>query len=468
MPAILPSRASARPLSLLLALTLCPLLPCAGAAQRAGGASPGEAPPAFARDAGIAAAVQAISLERLHADLAQLVSFGTRHTLSDTVSPTRGIGAARRWVYATLEGYSKACGGCLEVRYDPHDVVIQRWAEKPHARVVNVVATLRGRTDPRRLVVVTGHYDSCICSVNQQDSTSEAPGADDDGSGTAAVLELARVFSERFPQGLDGTIVFAAVAAEEQGLYGSQGLAQELTSDSTLDIEADITNDIVGSVRGQKGGIDSTAVRVFGGLPDDGPSQQLARYAVQAAHAYVPRFGVSFIERLDRIGRGGDHEPFWRAGVAAVRFSETLEDYLHQHRPEDRIEFVNFPYLRHVAQVNAATIGSLAAAPRAPVGLKLTRLIPSGGVDWDLTWTPVAHAPDLAGYEITIRRTTEPFVSRVVPVGNVSTYTLRDTQADDLWIGIRSVDREGHRSLIRSFMPPQPLPAALMPRPRGG
>ncbi len=449
--------------SLALALVASGLLAPGAAAQR--GAPAGQAPPPFPVDPAIRAAVQEISVARLRATEEKLVGFGTRHTLSDTVSATHGIGAARRWIFATLEGYSQACGGCLEVRYDPHDVVIQRFPSHPTAHVVNVVATLRGRTDPKRLVVVTGHYDSCVCSLNQQDSTSDAPGEDDDGSGTAAVLELARVFSERFSHGLDGTIVFATVAAEEQGLYGSQGLAQELTADSTLQVEADITNDIVGNVRGQKGGIDSTAMRVFAGLPDDGPSQQLARYAVQAGHAYVPRFGVSFIERLDRIGRGGDHEPFWRAGLAAVRFSETLENYLHQHLPGDRDD-VSFPYLRHVAQVNAATIGSLAAAPRAPTGLKLTRLIPSGGVDWDLSWTAVPGAPDLAGYEITIRRTTEPFVTRVVSVGNVTGYTLRDTQADDLWIGIRSVDREGHRSLIRSFMPPQPLPTALMPRPR--
>lgn len=455
---------AARALPLVLAFGASTLLATGARAQRA--TPPGQAAPPFGVDPAIRAVVQDISAARLRATEEKLVSFGTRHTLSDTLSATRGIGAARRWIYATLQGYSQACGGCLEVRYDPHDVVIQRFPSHPAAHVVNVVATLRGRTDPKRIVVVTGHYDSCVCSVNQQDSTSSAPGEDDDGSGTAAVLELARVFSERFPRGLDGTILFATVAAEEQGLYGSQGLAQELTADSTLQVEADITNDIVGNVQGQKGGIDSTAMRVFAGLPDDGPAQQLGRYAVQAARAYVPRFGVSLIERLDRIGRGGDHEPFWRAGLAAVRFSETLENYLHQHRPED-VNDVSFGYLRHVAQVNAATIGSLAAAPRAPSGLRMTRLIPSGGVDWDLSWAAAPNAPDLAGYEITIRRTTEPFVTRVVPVGNVTSFTLQDTQADDLWIGLRSVDREGHRSLVRSFLPPQPLPAALMPRPRG-
>ncbi len=427
-------------------------VPVGAAAQAARAAAPMRVDPA------IEAAVRSIAAERIQATLQKLVSFGTRQTLSDTVSQTRGIGAARRWIYATLEGYSRACGGCLAVTYDPHDVVVQRFAAKPHAHVVNVVARLAGRTDPHRLVVVTGHYDSCICSISQEDSTSDAPGADDDGSGTAVVLELARVLSERFPHGLDATVVFAPVAGEEQGLYGSSGLADELSHDSTVVLEAVITNDIVGNVHGQKGGTDSAAVRVFAGEPDDGPARQLGRYAVDAGRAYVRGFSVSLIERLDRIGRGGDHIPFWRLGYPAVRFSETLENYLHQHRPDDRLEFVSVPYVRHVAQVNAAVLASLAAAPRAPTGLKMTRVIDSGGVDWDLSWSAVPGAPDLAGYEITIRRTTEPFVSHVVAVGDVTSCRLRDTQADDLWLGIRSVDRAGHRSLIRSFHAAESLP----------
>jgi len=437
--------------TLLLALAAAP---APSAAQAVAGRTAAGMP----TDPAIAAAVQSISAERIQATLRTLVSFGTRHTLSDTVSDTRGIGAARRWIHATLEEYSRACDGCLAVAYDPHDVVIQRFPSKPKAHVVNVVARLTGRTDPGRLIVVTGHYDSCICSISQEDSTSDAPGADDDGSGTAVVLELARVLSQRFPHGLDATVVFAPVAGEEQGLFGSTGLAQELAGDSTTVLEAVITNDIVGNVRGQKGGVDSTAVRVFAGEPDDGPARQLGRYAVQADRAYVRGFGVNLIERLDRIGRGGDHIPFWRLGYPAVRFSETLENYLHQHRPDDRLEFVNVPYVRHVAQVNAAVIASLAAAPRAPAGLKMTRVIDSGGVDWDLSWSAVPGAPDLAGYEITSRRTTEPFPSRVVPVGNVTSYRLLNTQADDLWIGIRSVDREGHRSMVRSFHAPESLP----------
>lgn len=436
------------------AITATLVLLAPGIANAQSSATTGRMP----RDSAIAAAVRSISMDRLRATVDKLAGFGTRHTLSDTVSGTRGIGAARRWIHATLQEYSRACGGCLAVSYDPHDVVIQRFTSKPAAHVVNVVARLTGRTDPHRLIVVTGHYDSCICSIDQQDSTSDAPGADDDASGTAVVLELARVLSERFPHGLDATVLFAPVAGEEQGLYGSTGLAEELSRDTTVALEALLTNDIVGNVHGQKGGVDSTHVRVFAGEPDDGPARQLGRYVVETGRAYVPSFGASLIERLDRIGRGGDHIPFWRLGYPAVRFSETLENYLHQHRPEDRIEFVSFPYVRHVAQVNAAVVASLAAAPRAPVGLKMTRIIESGGVDWALSWSAVPGTPELAGYEITIRRTTEPFVSRIVSVGNVTSFTLRDTQADDLWIGVRSVDREGHRSLVSSFHAPEALP----------
>ena len=429
------------------------------AAQEPTAATPAGQPP---QDARIQAAVDAISGDRIRSTLEHLVAFGTRHTLSDTVSQTRGIGAALRWIHATLEDYARRCDGCLEVSYDPHDVVIQRFAAHPSAHVVNVLARLRGSSDPSRVVVVTGHYDSCICSLGQEDSTSDAPGADDDGSGTAVVLEVARVLSERFPHGLPATIVFGTVAGEEQGLYGSAGLADELAADSTVVVAADMTNDIVGNVHGQKGGVDSLHLRVFAGEPDDGPARQLGRFAAQTGAAYVPDFDVELIERLDRIQRGGDHIPFWRHGYAAVRFSETLENYLHQHRPDDRLEFVSVPYVRRVAQVNAAVVASLAAAPRTPTGLHMTRIMESGGSDWQLAWDAVPHAPDLAGYEVTIRRTTEPLVSRVVPVGMVTSYTLRDTQADDLWIGLRAYDRDGHRSLIASFHNPeaQPTPPA--------
>jgi hypothetical protein len=192
---------------------------------------------------------------------------------------------------------------------------------------------------------------------------------------------------------------------------------------------------------------------VFAGEPNDGPARQLARYVEWVGEAYVPGIDVRVIERLDRISRGGDHIPFWEKGFAAVRFTESLENYLHQHRPEDRIEFVSFPYIQKLARINGATTANLALAPAPPDSVRMQRVIESGGVDWQLSWKPPRVASGITGYEITIRSTTEPRISRVVALSTVTSYLLQNTQADDLWIGIRSVDAKGHRSLIKSFHP---------------
>lgn len=410
-----------------------------------------------ARDPRIAALVQSISVDQIRSDLTRLVAFGTRHTLSDTVSTKRGIGAARRWIYAQFQSMSDACGGCLQVEYDRHRAANAR-TRNDTVDVVNVIARLPGRTDPSRIIIVEGHYDSCICSVSMTDATSDAPGANDDGSGTVAVLQLARAFSKAYPKGLDASVWFVTVAGEEQGLFGSAGLAGELAARNDVNVYAALTSDIAGNVHGQKGGVDSTSIRVFAGEPADGPSRQLARYIEGVGESYVPNIDVRVIERLDRIGRGGDHIPFWQHGFAAVRFSESLENYLHQHRPEDRLEFVSFPYIQKLARVNAAATANLALAPAPPDSVRMRRVIESGGVDWQLSWKAPA-SPNVAGYEITIRSTTEPRISRVVPVGNVTSYLLQNTQADDLWIGIRSVDAAGHGSLVRSFHSAERLPA---------
>ncbi|MGQ0561519.1 MAG: M28 family peptidase [Gemmatimonadota bacterium] len=414
--------------------------------------------PAIAQtDPQISGLVGSISADTLRSYLTTLVGFGTRHTLSDTVSTTRGIGAARRWIHSKFQQFSRACGGCLEVEYDAHFAANAR-TRNDTVRIVNVIARLPGRSDPDRLIIVEGHYDSCICSVSMTDAESDAPGANDDGSGTVAVMELARVFSRTFPRGLEATVLFVAVAGEEQGLLGSTGLANELAADTTVQVYAALTSDIAGNVHGQKGGVDSTSIRVFSGEPTDGPSRQLARYIEEIGERFVPRIAVRVIVRLDRIGRGGDHIPFWNHGYAAVRFTESLENYLHQHRPEDRIEFVSFPYIQKLARVNGAATASLALAPAPPDSLRMRRVIESGGSDWDLSWKPPRVATGVAGYEVTIRSTTEPRISKVVPVGNVTTYLLKDTQADDLWIGIRAVGENGQRSLVRSFHGPERMP----------
>jgi hypothetical protein len=405
--------------------------------------------------------LNSVSADSMRTYLTALVGFGTRHTMSDTLSPTRGIGAARRYIYETFQRFSRECGGCLEVYYDAHDAVNPRAPGRPTVRVVNVVAKLKGRTDPNRLVILMGHYDSCICTQDQNDFTSDAPGANDDGSGTVAVMELARVFSKRFPQGLNATVLFAPVAGEEQGLLGSAGMVDSLAKDSTQIIYAALTTDIAGNIRGQKGGIDSTTIRVFAGDPDDGPSRQLARYIENVAETYQPKVDVRVIERLDRIGRGGDHRPFWERNFAAVRFSESLENYLQQHLPEDKLQYVHFPYVQKVARANGAATAHLALAPAPPDSLRMQRQRDGGGVDWRLSWKPAEGA---SAYEVTIRKTTEPHVSRIVNVGNVTEYMLLDTQADDLWIGIRSVGANGHRSMVRSFHTPERLPSVLTPR----
>lgn len=417
--------------------------------------------PQVEKDPQVAQMLAEVSIDSMRSYLTRLVGFGTRHTLSDTLSATRGIGAARRYIYQKFQDFSKACGGCLEVYYDPHEVRSTRAPERPPVRVVNVVAKLKGQTDPNRIVIVLGHYDSCICSTSSGDFTSDAPGANDDGSGTVAVMELARVFSKRFPRGLNATVMFVPVAGEEQGLWGSSGLADSLAKDPNVTVYAALTSDIAGNIRGQKGGVDSTSIRVFAGDPDDGPSRQLARYVETIGEAYVPGLDVRVIERLDRIGRGGDHRPFWDKNIAAVRFSESLENYLQQHLPEDKLEYVHFPYVQKLARTNGSTTAHLAMAPPPPDSVRMQRVRDGGGVDWRLSWQA---APGAARYEVTVRKTTEPHVSRVVDVGNVTQYLLLDTQADDLWIGIRSVGTNGHRSLIKSFHAPERLPSAVAPR----
>lgn len=402
------------------------------------------------RDSQIAALVRSVSSDSLRSYLTTLVGFGTRHTLSDTTSSTRGIGAARRWIHRKFLEFSRDCSGCLQVGYDSYRMANQR-TRNDTVDIVNVIARLPGR-DTRRLIIVEGHYDSCICSVSMTDGVSDAPGANDDGSGTVAVIELARVFSKTFPKGLDATILFVTVAGEEQGLLGSTGLASRLAADTSVRVYAALTSDIAGNVQGQKGAFDSTSIRVFAGEPEDGPSRQLARYIENVGEQYVRDVDVRVIERLDRIGRGGDHIPFWSHGFAAVRFTESLENYLHQHRPEDRLEFVSFPYIQKLARVNGAATAALASAPAYPDSLRMQRIIESGGSDWNLSWRAV---PGAVGYEVTVRATTESKLSRVIAVGNVTSYLLKDTQADDLWIGIRSVGARGNRSLIRSFHAPE-------------
>ena len=415
----------------------------------------------LARDTALQSALADVSPARIRATDSALVSFGTRNTFSDTISRAQGIGAARRWLFAQLQQASRDCGGCLRVEYDAAIIPVTRHPRGSSANIVNVLGILPGR-DTNRVIVMGGHYDSCICSVPPNgavDSTSAAPGADDDGSGTAAVVELARVVSRRYPRGLDATVIFVLHAAEEQGLLGATHLSQRLKAEGKQ-VVAGMTDDIIGNVVAEDGSADSTSVRIFAQDPDTSSSRELGRYVWALGTLYLPGFEVVPVFRLDRIGRGGDHTPYIQAGWPGLRFTERFENYKRQHLPTDDLSHVNFGYVAQVARLNAATVVSLGAAPPAPDTVIARREnAVSGGQAWSLRWTPVAGA---ARYEILVRRTTSPSWERVIPVSAELTHQL-DVQLDDGWAAVRAVGPNGHRSIARTAGPA--ARAAAAPRP---
>jgi Zn-dependent M28 family amino/carboxypeptidase len=422
------------------------------------------AAPAMSPDPAIAAAIAQISDARIEADISALVRFGTRSTISvqtaESIASGRGIGAARNWIKAELERYSLDCKGCLEVKTD---AFTQPPAERIPAAtaITNVYAVLKG-TDPdeaRRVVLVTGHYDSR--NSDPLDGAGDAPGANDDGSGTAVSLECARVLSRlRFP----ATVIFLAVAGEEQALNGSQHFAQ-LARQNQWDVAAVLNNDIVGGDRSDQQ--KPHVVRVFSeGIPiaadeaqlreiraagaeSDSPSRQVARYVADVAQAYAPGVSASLIFRPDRYLRGGDQTSFNKQRFAAVRFTEYRESYDHQHqnvRTENGIQygdlpkFVDFGYIARVARLNAATLASLASAPAAPshVALRTTDLENRS----TLTWQPSARA---AKYEVLWRSTTSPEWTDGQTT-NATNVTL-DLSKDNVIFAVRAIDRAGHVSL---------------------
>jgi hypothetical protein len=416
-----------------------------------------------------------------------LVSFGTRNTFSDTMSATRGIGAARRWIHAEFQQYARDCGGCLKVEYYGQVQKLRRpgaGADSIPVNIVDVLAWLPGR-DTSRVIVMSGHYDSCVCGLpgGSFDSTATAPGADDDGSGTSAIVELARVFSKRFPKGLNASIIFVAVASEEQGLNGARQLAERLHAQG-YKVVAGMTDDIVGNVLAENGTADSTSMRIFAADPDNSPSRELGRYVWALDRLYMPNFEVLPVWRLDRIGRGGDHEPYVTLGDAGLRFTERLENYNRQHLPTDDFAHVNFGYIANVARVNAITVASLASAPATPANARATRqgragadasgaaatATNSGGQAWTLSWDA---SPGAVSYELLTRPTTASQWQQVIPLGNLTRCTLR-RQLDDEWVGVRAVGVGGTRSMAASMPAPNPPrgtprpPAPANPSPAGG
>jgi len=411
-----------------------------------------------------------VSAQRIESDIRKLVSFGTRNTLSEQTSTTRGIGAARDWIFAEFNKISNDCGNCLTV--EKQTFLQPKAARVPEpTNLTNVIATLRGTINHERVYVVSGHYDS-MCS-SPTDAKCDAPGANDDASGTAAVIEMARVMSKRK---FDATIIFMTVPGEEQGLLGAAYFAEQ-AKQNKMDIEAMFTNDIIGGVTSFKNAADRNSVRVFSeGVPsneteaegntrrsvggeNDSASRQLARFIKEVADKYSPKFGVQMIYRRDRYGRGGDHIPFLERGFTAIRFTETHEDYTHQHqnvRTENSIqygdlpEFVDFGYVANVTRINAASLASLALAPAKPknVGLITSKLTNDTELKWD-----AGTETDVAGYEVVWRGTTDAVWTNAVFVGNVTSYTLKDMSKDNFFFGIRAVDKDGNKSPV-SFPKP--------------
>ena len=420
-------------------------------------------PPA---DANIQKLVDEISAKNLEADIRKLVSFGTRHTLSDTQSPTRGIGAARNYVRDEFLKYSKVGGGRMTVELDTFTVKPDgRRINKP-VLMANVLATLPG-TDPAdtRIILVSGHIDSRVSDV--MNATADAPGANDDGSGTVLVMELARVLAgQKFPC----TLKFVVVQGEEQGLYGSGHLAERAKKEG-WNLVAMLNNDIVGNSHGFDPVInDATQVRVFSeGVPatetpeqaklrrqlsseNDAPSRQLARYIQRTAQLYGRGHKVALEYRPDRFLRGGDHTPFNQQGFAAVRFTEMNEDYTHQHqdlrtekgRPYgDVIEGMDFAYLRRNVGINLATMASLALAPAAPA--KVEVLTANLTNRTELRWQAPATGPKPSSYVVLVRETSAPQWQQRIPM--TSTTADLNISKDNFIFGVASVDAAGHESV---------------------
>jgi len=452
--------------------------------------------------------VDTVSEQRIASNLKKLESFGTRYVLSSQDDPSHGIGAAKRWIYDELRGYSPR----LEVSYQ--NFTVKKGARQGQIlrdiELSNIIAVLPGTTDKNRYVLVTGHYDSVALmrkpytgveqliaeSVRQGTDEDEArryrkilppedgigptdfeataaqplaPGVTDDGSGTAAVMELARVMSGyRF----DKTIILIAFAAEEVGLSGSQVYAA-MAKQKRMQIEAVLNNDIIGSDVSGNGRASTNVLRIFATGPEDSPSRELGRYMKQIAERYVPSMQVQMVFRGDRFLRGGDHRSFVLQGYAALRLTSASENYENQHSTTDTFVNASVPYTARAARMNAAVLASLALAPAPPVlnwtwssGPNKGGHVPlltrgKSGYDAVLHWYPNTEE-DLAGYAVMIRSTTSPVWESETWVGNVTSYTMPDVSIDDVVIGVKALDKDGNQSIVSPYMEPL-LPGQITP-----
>jgi len=410
---------------------------------------------------------EAISPERIEQDITTLVNFGTRHTLSETKSDTRGIGAARRWIKAEFEKISAECGGCLEVYFQSE--VISNEKRIPEATdVVSVIAIQRGSTDPSRYVIMSGDIDSRVSDV--MDFTSDSPGANDNASGVAGTLEAARILTQ---YAFNGSIVYAALAGEEQGLFGGRIMAEHAKKDGWR-IKAVLNNDMIGNIEGVNGVINNTTARIFAegtrvteteaearrrrftGGEVDSPSRNLARYIDKIADQYIENLDTMVIYRLDRFGRGGHHRPFNDLGFPGIRIMETNENYTRQHqdlRTEDGIAYgdtldgVNFDYAAKLTGLNAVSLAAMAWAPNPPANVEIAGAVqPSTTLKWEALDTQ--QNPQLAGYKIYWRHTDAPQWEFSKFVGNVTQATLDNVVIDNYFFGVASVNKEGLESPV--------------------
>ena len=408
--------------------------------------------------------IDAVSAERLQKDIQTLVDFGTRNTFSDTISETRGIGAARRWIKSEFESISKDCNNCLEVFYQKDLVTRQGNRRVPHdAWVVNVVAVQKGTKYPNRYIIMSGDIDSR--GSNTMDFVSDAPGANDNASGMAGTIEAARVLSQ---YKFENSIVYTGLSGEEQGLFGGAGLAK-YAKDNNWEIIGVLNNDMIGNIKGVDGVIDNRTFRIFSepvppteteserrsrrffGGEVDGISRQLARYVHKTTRTYMPEMNPMMVYRLDRFGRGGHHRPFNDLGFAGIRIMEAHENYTQQHqdiRVEKGIEYgdvikhVNFDYAKKLTAVNAISLASLAWAPPSPKSVAIGGIVePSVKLKWD-------KVNGAAGYKIYWRDTTFPTWDHSRYVGDVSEFTLKGIVIDNFYFGIASVSNDGFESVV--------------------
>lgn len=408
-----------------------------------------------------------VSAERIGSDIQTLVDFGTRHTLSETESETRGIGAARRWIFAEFERISADCGGCLEVIYVSDTISGETRIPEP-TEVVSVLAIQRGTLDPDRYVMMAGDIDSRV--TDPLDGTSDSPGANDNASGVAGVMEAARVLSQHE---FAGSIIYAALSGEEQGLFGGQIVAAHALEQGWR-IKAVLNNDMIGNIAGIDGVIDNSTARIFSegtratetpeeaitrrfqGGEVDSPSRNLARLIDRVADQYIPNLDTMLVYRLDRFRRGGHHRPFNEVGIPGVRIMEVHEHYDRQHQDlrnedgrhyGDTIEFVDFDYAAKLTSLNAAALAMMAGAPPFPANVEIEGAV---SPDTSLRWS--APDPDaaanLAGYRVYWRYTDQPQWQYSRFVGNVTEYTLENVVIDNFYFGVASVAEDGSESPV--------------------